>query len=97
MKAHESITVSFWETVTQRQKQNPITQADYEEWRRHPCTLRMFEHFELVTLEAQTELAAMGPGGTDILTEQARVHELTTMIEQMYSWAPDGIKLEDEE
>ena len=98
MKAHQPKTALFWADVERKSKQNPISQADYEEWRANPVTMALYDELEKLTLLAQAELGALvADCPNKVNAAQKQVLGLMTVVESVFEWAPEGVKLEDDE
>ncbi len=95
MKRHEEKTFLFWQRVMASHPN--LTQGDYEEWRANPVTARLFDYLEYSLLSKQTELAELYPGDPNIPVKQAGVHAYMVVTADLFSWAPEGIALEDDE
>lgn len=95
MKEHTPITELFWQRELEKQKQNPITQGDYEEWRNHPCTQRLQRDLEEIILSDGAQLTTLLSGESeDIFSAQRVVAGKAQVIEFVFAWAPDEISLE---
>lgn len=94
MKKHEERTYRFWQDF--KSQYRDLSPADYEEWRTNPVTRRLFDYLEYTLLALQTELGQLTPGDPYIPVHQAEVHAYMTAVENIFSWAPEGIVLEND-
>lgn len=95
MIEHKPRTDIYWDSVHEKHGQNKISEAEYNEWRSNPVTLRMFDNFEYALLEAQTEISGKTSDPTLSPLMHAELNALTAAVAKLFEWAPD--ELEDEE
>jgi hypothetical protein len=98
MKAHEPKTALFWADVERKSQQNPLTQADYEEWRANPVTMALYDDLERLTLTTQTELASMvSTEPSAVFAAQQQMLGMSDTLGGIFEWSPQGIELEADE
>lgn len=96
MKAHPSKTDIYWQSIHEKHNQNPISQAEYEEWRANPVTLRMFDDFEYSLLIAQKEATEAPSDSSYSPIVHAALNALGEAVMKMFEWSPEEIELEEE-
>jgi len=97
MKAHQPKTALFWADVERKSQEYPVTQADYEEWRSNPVTMALYDDLEFETLKSQSDLATnAGLTSYELVSAQKICSGMTVMLENVFSWRPEGIELEDD-
>ena len=97
MKKHELRTDQLWSNIRQKNQSSQISKIDYEEWRTNPVTLRLFEELEGALITTQSTLASTHPSSPDIVFMQAQAYGESNVVESLFSWTPEGIKLHDDD
>jgi hypothetical protein len=95
MQAHTSRTDAFWQSVHEKQNQNPLSQAEYEEWRANPVTMRMFDDFEYSLLEVQTEMSGKTSDSDLSPLIHAELNALAQSVAKLFEWVPEELEGEE--
>ena len=97
MKAHRSRLDRHLEVLGELQRQQPINESEYEEWRTHPCTRRLFDELEfnfLTNLENHIHNSTENP--EKCFAAANRLAGAENVIDHIFEWSPSGIELEDD-
>lgn len=96
MREHEPLTDKFWQGINDKERANPISQADYEEWRCSPVTNRLYTWLEQQIVAKQAEVIDGTHWTDDVVIGLVRQSAgYATAVTDIFGWSPDGIELED--
>lgn len=94
MQPHVPTIDRVYDQMVAQHEATPITESEFEGWRDHPVTRRLFDEFEIKLAEAQGELSEELPS-SNIPLKHAHLNGYHLAVTDLFEWLPDGLSWEE--